>query len=484
MFKRSTVLLVLVAFALIAGVWALDLFQTQQEQQAAEESRLLSVEASSVQEIEILSKASPASEEAAAEPQSIQVSRVSEAAGETGWQITEPITAEADDFAISNLLGKVTTLEPQTEIAASADLSQYGLDPAQSTLILTLEDGAQQRLNLGREDFDQTGIYLQVGERVVTVPRSDQQVLTPDLFTLRSKTLAQVERSAIADVVIQGPESTIKLVQTANGWQIQEPQDLPVDESSLDGLINPLLSLQASSFVAESKSEADLEEFGLRQPTSVVTVTLEPNAEAGLTNIVLNLGAQTQTDPPQVYVTTSQSPTIATIPMATAEALQPTLLDLRNKSLGRIEPEALAEVAVNAQDQDLERTFLPSAVAADSSPNPSSNRWEVSDQPGRMVSLEGLFTALQEIRATDFLSSADIDATGALESPTLTMTLVPDSESDERLLVELGEDAGRAYARSSQQPEILVIDSSAIAELVAILETFKPLPEPVATPSP
>ncbi len=482
MFKRSTVLLVLVAFALIAGVWALDLFQTQQEQRAAEKSRLLALEPSAVQEIVIV-RTSPPSEDAAAEPQAIEVRRVTEDDSET-WQITEPVTTEADDFAISNLLSKVTTLEPQTEIAASADLSQYGLDPAQSTLTLTLEDGDQQSLKLGTEDFDKTGIYLQVGDRVVTVPLSDQQVLTPDLFTLRSKNLTQVQRSAIADVVIQQPDTTLKLVQTANGWRIQEPQELPVDETSLDSLINPLLSLQASSFVAESKSEADLEEFGLAQPTSVVTVTLQPDPESGLENVVVNLGAQTQTEPPQVYVTTSQSPSIATIVLATAEALQPTLLDLRDKSLGKVEPESLAEVAVNAEDPELERTFLLSAVTAGSTPDPTGNRWEVSDQPGRMVSLEGLFTTLQGIRATDFLSSGDVDAAGALESPTLTMTLAPDGEVNNPLVIELGKDAGRAYARSSQQSEILVIDSSAIEELVSILETFKPLPEPAASPSP
>lgn len=482
MFKRSTVLLVLVAFALIAGVWALDLLQTQQEQQAAEKSRLLSVEPGIVEEITIL-RSSSAAEDAAAEPQTIEVRRVTEADSET-WQITKPVTTEADDFAISNLLSKVTTLEPQTEISAGTDLSQYGLDPAQSILTLTLEDGEQQSLKLGSEDFDKTGIYLQVGDRVVTVPRSDQQVLTPDLFSLRSKTLTQIQRSAIADVVIQQSDTPIKLVQAADGWQIQEPRQLPVDETTLDRLINPLLSLQASGFVAEAKAEADLEEFGLAQPTSVITVTLQPDAEAGLENIVVNLGAQTQADPPQVYITTSQSPTIATLALSTAEALQPTLLDLRDKSLGKIEPEALAEVAVNAEDPGLERTFLPSAVAVGSSPNPAGNRWEVSDQPGRMVSLEGLFTTLREIRATAFLSSEDVDAVAALESPILSMTLVPAGETEDPLIIELGEDAGRAYARSSQQTEILVIEPSAIEELISILGTFKPLPEPETSPSP
>lgn len=482
MLKRNTVVLLLLAIGLAVAVLVLSQMDQQGQEKQAQESQLLTFEPKDVEQIQI--------EEAGENPTTIRLERQ-----EDSWQILEPISTEADVFTVDTLLDTAAELAPAEDLeqtGAESDLSQFGLDPAQEVLSFTLTNG-EQSLKLGNKDFDGTGIYaLAEDGRLVTIPHSSESRLSPDLFALRNKTLLSLQRNQIETIEIRKSEAgsedieSILLAQTDGDWQIQEPRTLPVDEITITTLVSPLLSLQASEFAAETQT--DLESFGLDTPQAELIITLVGDSEEPEPVRVV-LGAENEAGS-GFYAITSEISTVAAIPTATAEALQPTLSQLRDKHIAQITPEQVIEVNIEAQDEGLSRMLLPStgtpsprptsaaedkdAPAPAVSPSSGERLWEVSDQPERLVSLDPLFQALNQARAEDFVSAEDSRAERALRDPLFTIRLDL-KDSEDSLVFDFAEAGDQIYGQIPGESDIAILAVATSDSIRAALEDLKPV---------
>lgn len=83
--------------------------------------------------------------------------------GEDGlWHIVEPVQAEADQDAVTRLLGTLTTLRPSRELTGTVGApGDYGLDPPAMRAEVTLEEGSVA-LSLGANNPSNTSYYGQV----------------------------------------------------------------------------------------------------------------------------------------------------------------------------------------------------------------------------------------------------------------------------------------------------------------------------------
>jgi hypothetical protein len=88
-------------------------------------------------------------------------------------------------------------------------------------------------------------------------------------------------------------------------------------------------------------------------------------------------------------------------------------------------------------------------------------RWENPERPGQVVNLSSLFASLNAARAKEFVPATDPEAQKALAAPDLTLDIAPKPETEqEPLTLSLSSAGLRAYARSSRQPDIAVLDLS------------------------
>ena len=440
MFKRSTWILLGLAVAALLGYFLLDSFQQLRQQQQAERARLFHFAPDTIARIEIRQQKD-------SQPEVILLERTPEGEKGSRWRIRQPIQSAALDFPVEQLLNTFSRLTPQLTLEEANDLAAFGLDQPRQQIALFPKEGEPYRLAIGNDNFDGSGFYAQPeGGKVVLLASSQKGSLLPSLLALRDKTLLSFDRAAVKSLQVQLAEAeVVRLQRQEETWQIVEPRVLPADDLNVDRLLSTLSRLQAVEFPAETKAE--LASYGLEQPSAQLTVELKDGK-----TLSVALGSEKEG---QVYVITSEHPAVATLLTSTADILRADLEELRDHRLARLNPNQVGQVTLELLEERVTLNPLPQEKGS------LEVRWENPERPGQVVNLSSLFASLNAARAKEFVPATDPDAQKALAAPDLTLDITPKPETEqEPLTLSLSSAGLRAYARSSRQPDIAVLDLS------------------------
>ena len=469
MFKRSTWILLGLAVAALLGYFLLDSFQQLRQQQQAERARLFHFAPDTIARIEIRQQKD-------SQPEVILLERTPEGEKGSRWRIRQPIQSAALDFPVEQLLNTFSRLTPQLTLEEANDLAAFGLDQPRQQIALFPKEGEPYRLAIGNDNFDGSGFYAQPeGGKVVLLASSQKGSLLPSLLALRDKTLLSFDRAAVKSLQVQLAEAeVVRLQRQEETWQIVEPRVLPADDLNVDRLLSTLSRLQAVEFPAETKAE--LAPYGLEKPSAQLTVELKDGK-----TLSVALGSEKEG---QVYVITSEHPAVATILTSTADILRADLEELRDHRLARLNPNQVGQVTLELLEERVTLNPLPQEKGS------LEVRWENPERPGQVVNLSSLFASLNAARAKEFVPATDPDAQKALAAPDLTLDITPKPETEqEPLTLSLSSAGLRAYARSSRQPDIAVLDLSTFnsieTEVKRLLEekgAEEGTPAPTASP--
>jgi len=469
MFKRSTWILLGLAVAALLGYFLLDSFQQLRQQQQAERARLFHFAPDTIARIEIRQQKD-------SQPEVILLERTPEGEKGSRWRIRQPIQSAALDFPVEQLLNTFSRLTPQLTLEEANDLAAFGLDQPRQQIALFPKEGEPYRLAIGNDNFDGSGFYAQPeGGKVVLLASSQKGSLLPSLLALRDKTLLSFDRAAVKSLQVQLAEAeVVRLQRQEETWQIVEPRVLPADDLNVDRLLSTLSRLQAVEFPAETKAE--LAPYGLEQPSAQLTVELKDGK-----TLSVALGSEKEG---QVYVITSEHPAVATLLTSTADILRADLEELRDHRLARLNPNQVGQVTLELLEERVTLNPLPQEKGS------LEVRWENPERPGQVVNLSSLFASLNAARAKEFVPATDPDAQKALAAPDLTLDIAPKPETEqEPLTLSLSSAGLRAYARSSRQPDIAVLDLSTFnsieTEVKRLLEekgAEEGTPTPTASP--
>lgn len=469
MFKRSTWILLGLAVAALLGYFLLDSFQQLRQQQQAERARLFHFAPDTIARIEIRQQKD-------SQPEVILLERTPEGEKGSRWRIRQPIQSAALDFPVEQLLNTFSRLTPQLTLEEANDLAAFGLDQPRQQIALFPKEGEPYRLAIGNDNFDGSGFYAQPeGGKVVLLASSQKGSLLPSLLALRDKTLLSFDRAAVKSLQVQLAEAeVVRLQRQEETWQIVEPRVLPADDLNVDRLLSTLSRLQAVEFPAETKAE--LAPYGLEQPSAQLTVELKDGK-----TLSVALGSEKEG---QVYVITSEHPAVATLLTSTADILRADLEELRDHRLARLNPNQVGQVTLELLEERVTLNPLPQEKGS------LEVRWENPERPGQVVNLSSLFASLNAARAKEFVPATDPEAQKALAAPDLTLDIAPKPETEqEPLTLSLSSAGLRAYARSSRQPDIAVLDLSTFnsieTEVKRLLEekgAEEGTPAPTASP--
>jgi hypothetical protein len=469
MFKRSTWILLGLAVAALLGYFLLDSFQQLRQQQQAERARLFHFAPDTIARIEIRQQKD-------SQPEVILLERTPEGEKGSRWRIRQPIQSAALDFPVEQLLNTFSRLTPQLTLEEANDLAAFGLDQPRQQIALFPKEGEPYRLAIGNDNFDGSGFYAQPeGGKVVLLASSQKGSLLPSLLALRDKTLLSFDRAAVKSLQVQLAEAeVVRLQRQEETWQIVKPRVLPADDLNVDRLLSTLSRLQAVEFPAETKAE--LAPYGLEKPSAQLTVELKDGK-----TLSVALGSEKEG---QVYVITSEHPAVATLLTSTADILRADLEELRDHRLARLNPNQVGQVTLELLEERVTLNPLPQEKGS------LEVRWENPERPGQVVNLSSLFASLNAARAKEFVPATDPEAQKALAAPDLTLDIAPKPETEqEPLTLSLSSAGLRAYARSSRQPDIAVLDLSTFnsieTEVKRLLEekgAEEGTPAPTASP--
>src|SRR5579883_1361348 len=245
-------------------------------------------------------------------------------AGE-GWDVVKPTKLKSDRPLVEELADNLSKLRAERIVAfgPKADVfKQFGLDPAEATITLTVGEKAEQKvLRIGRPvdaakpDGDRYAAVETPGaDAAVGVLSSGlaHKLLAPPV-SFRDRTIVKFVDADQLQLDRGGRMVTFSKV---NGtWKVTKPIMADAEQAALDDLVNEFANLRASDWVADKPTPAELKSFGLENPEATWTVKNGDKVE-----LVLRLGKKTADG--RVYATSGTSGLVALLgPVQSAKVL-------------------------------------------------------------------------------------------------------------------------------------------------------------------
>jgi len=233
---------------------------------------------------------------------------------DSGWRLEKPASAKADDTEVGTFLANLHSLRAQDFLEDPLlELKNFGLDPPQLSIVLTLgSDGTQKTILLGGEKKDEKGgttRYLKRAELEKPLFLVGDWVLrdlSKTATDFREKTVAQFdqERARKVEMKRQDGEDFTLTRQADNQWSIDKTQDGTLREPALSQFIADLRELRGFEVVAENPK--DLRPYGLDKPTFAVTVS----DEEGKSLATIRAGQKTEGEGKKSFAMAEGSPTV------------------------------------------------------------------------------------------------------------------------------------------------------------------------------
>lgn len=179
--------------------------------------------------------------------------------------------ADVDPAAVTRLLD---TLEDANAIGFEDDVEDpatLGFDVPRARLrLFTNAAEPEFVLELGRLTPSGLNTYARrAGEESVLVLATEiSALLIPRPLSLRSRTITSLRPEYIQRVRVQRPDRTYEATRNESGpgWQMLQPEGVPVDRAAMRELVNDLARLRARDVVAKD----EFAPFGLDDPTLIV----------------------------------------------------------------------------------------------------------------------------------------------------------------------------------------------------------------------
>lgn len=163
-----------------------------------------------------------------------------------GWQMVEPISAQANDQAIKNWLASARETSSRAYPVKNLDLAQFGLKPPRLSLTLN-----NQRLDFGASDPIEHKRYIRRGDTIYLVNDVLFYQLQGDPLSFLSKRLLP-RKSKIVGIELPN----VEISQNKNGeWQLTPPRPA-VSSDQIQSLIDSWQHAQAFNVKAAEQAPA------------------------------------------------------------------------------------------------------------------------------------------------------------------------------------------------------------------------------------
>lgn len=366
------------------------------------------------------------------------------------------------------------------------ELSQAGFGEKAGRLVVTRRGGKKDVIELGVGGALEGTLYLRRPENreVVLLVRSPLRDFTHgNSEEIRDTRLWVQDPAALLGFVYSGLEGEATFLRESadDYWKIEKPLKTEAADATVQRMLDLLAEIRADGFPEEFPelpsvvSEGEVISFRLLLPRETKTMREEVSAdeEEGLTLSFWRTDAngveekikagdtdeQAETPARTVYAKASDRAAVMTFDPRVWEALNYGINDLRNRTLARLNPEAIAAIRIavsGAPRVELERR---------------GERW-LLHRAGKRVKANGervdrLIKTITEADILDFVSdSASSLADYGLEDPLLSITLAGSPEAEGETL-DFGTNEKAIFAHWRDDPFVYQVSAEVLSEIPA-----------------
>ncbi len=250
-------------------------------------------------------------------------------AGEDFWEITSPISAEADPYIPNGIARKLEDEKPTRRFKKSEveNISEFGLEPPEFMITLKDKDGKEYKLLLGKKAPIGYSAYAtkEGDEELYLVSASILNDLNKEIKDYRNKKIMEFSVAELSQMRIKrGKEEIIFEKETEEKWKIL-PKNVRGSNDQISKLVSSIRDLKAVDFVDDSPS--DLQIYGLSSPDVIIEVQRKEKEP-----LVLKLGKRFKKNKEElVYAMKEGKKTVYSIGSALYDECMKKLDDFREK---------------------------------------------------------------------------------------------------------------------------------------------------------
>ena len=375
------------------------------------------------------------------------------------WQVTQPLTAKADESEVSGITSALGQMEVVRVIDENpATLNDYGLsNPRIQIDFKGAGDKDYRKLLVGDKTPTGSDLFAKRNDetKVFLISASQETSLNRTTFDLREKAILKFDREKVDGIDVTAGGKTMAVAKDGADWKITRPVQTRADFGSVEGLVGRLGSVQMKSIVTENATPADLKKYGLDTPEATV------NLNAGSARATLLMGGKAADN--TVYARDASKPSVVTVESALLDDLKKSADDYRRKDIFEFRPfnANRVEMARNGQTVVLERVKGTGENAPDTWKRVSPTAAEVDREKS-----DSLLSKLSNIRAASFVDAA---AKTGLDKPALTVTVkFDDGKREEK--VTFGQTGSDVYVARPGEPGAAKIDAADFNETIKSLD--------------
>ena len=248
------------------------------------------------------------------------------------WQLTNPITADADTAKVTEMLDDLLNKRVKKTIEVTA-LSQYGLDPPTIRVELWTEgEKPAKTFLIGDKTINYSVYTKEISEpQVILIESSALDDFTKSTSDLRDRTVLKFAPDGISELTlaVTGQAEIRCQKRDERQWRMIQPVQAKADTKEIESILSALNTLKVAVF--EADGEANRAKYGLDAPRLRVNLKLAQNRTQ-----TLLIGRDTDTAG-RVYASSwsdqvpSQTRLIYALNKDIYTTLHKTVFDLRDK---------------------------------------------------------------------------------------------------------------------------------------------------------
>jgi hypothetical protein len=375
------------------------------------------------------------------------------------WQVTQPITAKADESEVSGITSALGQMEVSRVVDENpTSLNDYGLsNPRIQIEFKGAGDKGPRKLLVGDKSPTGSDLFAKRNDekQVFLIPAMQETSINRTTFDLRDKAVLKFDREKVDAIDVTSGAKTLAVAKDGGDWKITKPVQTKADFGSVEGLVGRLGSVQMKSMVTENAAPADLKKYGLDKPEATV------NLGAGSARATLVVGGKAAEN--TVYARDASKPAVVTVESALLDDLKKSADDYRRKDIFEFRPfnANRIEMTRNGQTIVLERVKGKGENAPDTWRRVSPTAADVDREKS-----DSLLSKLSNIRAASFVEST---AKTGLDKPALTVAIkFDDGKKEEK--ATFGQAGSDVFVSRPGEPGAAKIDAADFNDAVKTLE--------------
>lgn len=383
------------------------------------------------------------------------------------WMLVEPVATDADDSAVTALLGGLTSLELTREVdPKAANLAEFGLTAAKADVTFTAKGGVTGRVRLGDQTPAGSDLYAVKGDesRVFLVATFVESSLAKSAFELRDKRVLRFERDKADGLEITADGRVpVTFTREASNWRVTAPVNARGDYGAIEGLLTRLSTTMMTAI--ETTDVSDLKKYGLDEPASSIVV------KYGSASATLAVGTSAEG---KAYARDLARPMIFTIDPAFATELLKDAGEYRKKELFEFRAFSAKKLVVARGADTVTFTKVPGTGET------PTDKWTISGsgatRDADAAKMDDLLSKLSNLRADTFVAAAP----AAAATPVVKVAAEFDENKKED--ASIGRDGADAFGTRPDEAGAMQLNGSAVDEALKALDDV--LAPPAATAAP